>query len=406
MAAATAALGLSTVALAQGGEDKAQDGGVKGSRAASATASAYARDDDGNRSGYVKVSGGGSKRGDGTAASASTSGGSGRARASSAQSDVSIFGDLVTATSVSVTAEARSGSTTTGGSVRGLVIDGSRKGSVSGRRSFRMGGYGRLVVLGDSGRGITGLSAELTRDYEGYPAGSTVKVAYAAASARDAVAAPEPKPEPKPKEPKPEEPESKPDEPAKDEEPDRPARRKAPRTPTLATSKGFVFPVAGKHTFSNDWGAPRQNTGSHEGNDIFATAGTPAVAVCDGSLHRVGTNTVPGNRLWVKCDKGGDAFFYAHLSAFASDARSGADVKAGQVIGFTGSTGDAEQTPPHVHFEIHPGGWGNPPVNPYPFLRAWESQRDVPDAAWVQANAASAGQQPGTLVVVRDFLDG
>jgi murein DD-endopeptidase MepM/ murein hydrolase activator NlpD len=257
-------------------------------------------------------------------------------------------------------------------------------------------------VLGDSGNGIAGLRAKLTRAYGEYPAGSTVTVGYAAASARDAVAEPEPEPEPEPEEPdpepEPEEPDPEPDEP----EPAKPERREAPSTRTLATSKGFVFPVAGRYSYSNDWGAPRQNTGTHAGNDIFAAAGTPAVAVCDGTLHRVGTNVVPGNRLWVKCDKGGDAFFYAHLAAFATDTRSGAEVSAGDVVGFVGSTGDAEQTPPHVHFEVHPGGWSNDAVNPYPFLRAWEQQRDVPAAAWAQGG--TSGSQPGTLVVVEDFL--
>jgi hypothetical protein len=103
----------------------------------------------------------------------------------------------------------------------------------------------------------------------------------------------------------------------------------------------------------------------------------------------------------VKCSKTGDSFFYAHLSAFATDARNRLKVKAGQVIGFLGSTGDAEQTPPHLHFEVHPGD--GEAVDPYPFLRAWESRRDVPAAAWVRENG-QVGQQPGTLVVLKDFL--
>jgi murein DD-endopeptidase MepM/ murein hydrolase activator NlpD len=161
-----------------------------------------------------------------------------------------------------------------------------------------------------------------------------------------------------------------------------------------------VFPVYGKHSFTDDWGAFRADTGRHEGNDVFAVAGTPVVAVCGGSLNRVGTLPISGNRLWVKC-KTGDSFFYAHLSAFATDARDGLQVKAGQVVGFVGSTGDAEKTPPHLHFEVHPGDGAA--VDPYPFLRAWESHRDVPAAAWVRRNG-QAGEQPGTLVVVKDFL--
>jgi murein DD-endopeptidase MepM/ murein hydrolase activator NlpD len=169
----------------------------------------------------------------------------------------------------------------------------------------------------------------------------------------------------------------------------------------LLTSKGFVFPVYGKHNYTDTYGAFRADTGFHEGNDIFAAAGTPLVAVCDGSLNRVGTLPISGNRLWVKCSKTGDSFFYAHLSAFATDTRNGLAVKAGQVIGFLGSTGDAEQTPPHLHFEVHPGDGHS--VDPYPFLRAWESRRDVPAAAWVRENG-QLGSQPGSLVVVKDFL--
>jgi murein DD-endopeptidase MepM/ murein hydrolase activator NlpD len=168
----------------------------------------------------------------------------------------------------------------------------------------------------------------------------------------------------------------------------------------LLTGKGFVFPVYGPHNYTDTFGAARVDTGFHQGNDIFATAGTPLVAVCDGSLNRVGTLPISGNRLWVKC-KTGDSFFYAHLSAYASDAHDGLRVKAGQVIGFVGSTGDAEQTPPHLHFEVHPGDGAA--VDPYPFLRAWENHQDVPAAAWVRRNG-QPGEQPGTLVVLKDFL--
>jgi len=148
----------------------------------------------------------------------------------------------------------------------------------------------------------------------------------------------------------------------------------------LNTKRGFTFPVYGAHDYTDTFGAARADTGFHEGNDIFAAAGTPIVAVTSGTLNRVGTLKVSGNRLWVKSDRG-DSFFYAHLSAFAADDHNGLRVKAGQVIGFVGSTGDAEKTPPHLHFEVHPGD--GPAVDPYPFLRAWEGRRDVPAAAWL-----------------------
>jgi murein DD-endopeptidase MepM/ murein hydrolase activator NlpD len=395
---AGAAVTGATVALAQDSSGP----GAAAARAATAGATAYARDDgNGARSAYVSVRGTNSRSGNGTRVSASTADYQGSASASARVKKVALFGDLVKADLVEVgAADPGSGGEAKQGTVTKLVVAGERKGSQRSRATYDMGGYGTLVVLDGRGRGIVGLTAKLDRPYGSFREGQTIKVGYATATARDGKAPrpskpDKPKPDPRPGNPKPD---AKPDKPPKQPKPE---RRRAPRTRTLKTDRGFVFPVYGKHRYSNDWGAPRQNTGQHQGNDIFAAAGTPIVSVCNGTLHRVGTNTVPGNRLYLKCTTG-DEFFYAHLSAFASDARSGLKVTAGQVVGFVGSTGDAEQTPPHLHFEVHPGG--GEPVNPYPFLLAWENRRDVPAAAWLKRNDPRAGQQPGTLVVVKDYL--
>jgi murein DD-endopeptidase MepM/ murein hydrolase activator NlpD len=277
------------------------------------------------------------------------------------------------------------------GRVAGLRINGRKRGTITRRRSFDLDGRGKLTVLSAGRYGITGMRAKLTRSYRGTPRGTTVTIAFASASARDAVRPPKSK-------------EAKPGRPGGEAKPKEPPRRRAPATPESklrerSTKGGFAFPVLmGKHRYSDDWGAARQNTGRHQGNDVFAPAGTPVLAVTDGTLQRVGTARVPGNRLYLHSPSG-DYYFYGHLSSFEADARSGRRVKAGQVLGYVGSTGDAEPTPPHVHFEVHPGGGG--PVNPYPFLRAWEKKRDVPTAAWLEQYG---GARPGTLVVVRDYL--
>jgi murein DD-endopeptidase MepM/ murein hydrolase activator NlpD len=120
-------------------------------------------------------------------------------------------------------------------------------------------------------------------------------------------------------------------------------------------------PVHGKGFFSRDFGAPRYAGGfhPHAGNDIFADEGTPIIAPFDG-VAVAAPNLLGGEAVKLY---GAPGYVYnAHLSAYG---KLGA-VKAGEVIGFVGNTGDAFGGPPHDHFEFHPGN--GPPVDPYPYL--------------------------------------
>ncbi|WP_217913394.1 peptidoglycan DD-metalloendopeptidase family protein [Miltoncostaea marina] len=174
-------------------------------------------------------------------------------------------------------------------------------------------------------------------------------------------------------------------------------RRAAPeRLDGLRRSGAYAFPVAGESSYIDDYAAPRAGTGWHHGNDIFAATGTPVVAVADGTLSRVGVNTLGGNRLWLT-DDAGNAFYYAHLSAYAPAAVEGARVTAGQVIGFVGNTGQAITTPPHLHFEIHPAAGDS--VNPYPFLLAWERGGDIPRAFRQAVRSTSPTPAAGAVLV-------
>jgi hypothetical protein len=115
---------------------------------------------------------------------------------------------------------------------------------------------------------------------------------------------------------------------------------------------------------------------------------------------------VGGYRFWLR-DRQGNQFYYAHLSAYSPLAVNGRDVKAGDVIGFLGNTGDAQGTPYHLHFEIHPVallpmGYDGV-VNPFAYLSAWRRLDDVSFAAsrgWappVPANATASGRLPARL---------
>ncbi len=160
----------------------------------------------------------------------------------------------------------------------------------------------------------------------------------------------------------------------------------SPAVTAPLTVGGYVFPVFGTVSFGDSFGAPRPDVqgGWHHGEDIFAPFGTPILAVADGTLYSIGWNRIGGYRLWLR-DTSGNQFYYAHLSAYSPLAVEGQSVKAGDVIGFVGATGDADGGPPHLHFEIHPAamiGLGyNGVVAPYPFLVAWRRAKDVSFAA-------------------------
>lgn len=134
---------------------------------------------------------------------------------------------------------------------------------------------------------------------------------------------------------------------------------------------GFVFPLASDAEFIDSWGYPRMvGTSSehwHQGTDIFAPYGAPAVAAENGVIQRLGQASLGGNKLWVR-GASGMSYYYAHLSAFAEGMQDGRRVRAGEVVGYVGDTGNAKGTSPHLHFETHPPG--GEVVNAYPLLRA------------------------------------
>ena len=169
-------------------------------------------------------------------------------------------------------------------------------------------------------------------------------------------------------------------------------------TPVLGGGP-YVFPVYGPVSFVDTFGSARADVSWHHGDDIFAPLGSPILAVADGTLFSVGWNRIGGNRVWLR-DRVGNYFYYAHLAAFSTLAVDGAKVRAGDVIGFVGNTGDAAGTPYHLHFEIHPVsllslGYDGA-VNPSSYLQRWQRARDLEAAApagigWSRRAAPAAG---------------
>jgi hypothetical protein len=175
----------------------------------------------------------------------------------------------------------------------------------------------------------------------------------------------------------------------------------SPSSATPALGGGpYVFPVLGPAAFVDSFGAPRSTVAWHHGDDIFAAAGAPVLAVAAGTLFSVGWNDVGGKRVWLR-DREGNEFYYAHLSAFSALAVEGARVAAGEVLGYVGTTGDAEGTPAHLHFEIHPvsmlGLGYDGAVNPTAYLESWRRLTHLP--AGGLSGAAGFAPRPGAILI-------
>jgi murein DD-endopeptidase MepM/ murein hydrolase activator NlpD len=145
------------------------------------------------------------------------------------------------------------------------------------------------------------------------------------------------------------------------------------------TLASLPFPLQGlsARAVQSTFGAPRDGSArDHEGIDIFAARGTPAVAVTDG-VARTSTNNLGGNVVWLRSAGENRTFYYAHLDRWAFDGQT--VVRSGDIVGYVGNTGNARTTSPHLHFGIYERG----AIDPLPFL-----QPDDPDPPPANAQLA------------------
>lgn len=116
----------------------------------------------------------------------------------------------------------------------------------------------------------------------------------------------------------------------------------------------LAFPVSGLglRAIQSGFGAERDGgRRAHRGVDIFAARGTEALAALDSWVSRVDTTAIGGNVVWLQPVFGSMRLYYAHLDSQL--VREGQFVRAGDVIGTVGNTGNARTTPPHLHFGVY-----------------------------------------------------
>jgi murein DD-endopeptidase MepM/ murein hydrolase activator NlpD len=166
----------------------------------------------------------------------------------------------------------------------------------------------------------------------------------------------------------------------------RPTRRTPSPTGTSGSAAGassvaelrerdLEMPVAGvdegdlRDNFSDARGAR-----AHEALDIMAPRHTPVRAVEDGRIAKLFNSKAGGLTIYHFDPSETFTYYYAHLDRYAAGLAEGQRVRRGQVIGFVGSTGNASEDAPHLHFAIfrltpERQWWKGEPINPYPILK-------------------------------------
>ncbi|GAB3515017.1 M23 family metallopeptidase [Pseudoxanthomonas daejeonensis] len=147
------------------------------------------------------------------------------------------------------------------------------------------------------------------------------------------------------------------------------------RHPEAGAASALLLPVQGigpaqlQDTFTD----ARSEGRLHDAIDIMAPAGTPVLAVADGSVEKLFDSQRGGLTIYQFEPDGRLAYYYAHLQRYADGLAEGQVIRRGQVIGYVGATGNADPAAPHLHFAIFVLGperrwWEGTAVNPYPVL--------------------------------------
>ncbi|KER84963.1 M23 family metallopeptidase [Xanthomonas arboricola] len=155
-----------------------------------------------------------------------------------------------------------------------------------------------------------------------------------------------------------------------------PAAPASAASPEAANSvSGLLIPVQGigSGQLQNTFTDARSEGRVHDAIDILAPTGTPVIAVADGTVEKLFNSERGGLTVYQFDPNGTYCYYYAHLERYADGLVEKQAIKRGQVIGYVGSTGNADPAAPHLHFEIHRLGpekqwWKGEVLNPYPVL--------------------------------------
>ena len=151
----------------------------------------------------------------------------------------------------------------------------------------------------------------------------------------------------------------------------------APAAPAKPGPTGLIVPVQGitAAQLSDTYADARSEGRTHYAIDIMAPTGTPVLAVADGTVEKLFDSKQGGLTIYQFEPGGTFAYYYAHLDRYAAGLAEGKVLRQGDVIGYVGSTGNADPAAPHLHFAVFLLGperaWHKgTAINPYPLLAA------------------------------------
>jgi murein DD-endopeptidase MepM/ murein hydrolase activator NlpD len=160
---------------------------------------------------------------------------------------------------------------------------------------------------------------------------------------------------------------------------------RSPRAMTDADylrSRELMIPVHGvsRGQLRDTYNARRSGDRAHLALDIMAKKGTRVVSADDGVVLRVDTNPLGGRIIYIVDPNDRFVYYYAHLDKWVYPLKAGQKVKRGELIGSVGTTGNAPEHAPHLHFQLMRvvkgrQYWNGPPVNPIPYLRKKGEER-------------------------------
>lgn len=138
----------------------------------------------------------------------------------------------------------------------------------------------------------------------------------------------------------------------------------------------FTLPVKGieRGELRSSFDEARSEGRRHEAMDILAPRGTPILSVDDGTIAKLFTSKAGGLTIYQFDPSTSYAYYYAHLDRYAPGLHDGQRVKAGDLLGYVGTSGNAPPNTPHLHFAIFKltdkkKWWQGSAIDPYAVLR-------------------------------------